>query len=134
MQRILSVALVLTLGLAGLQQAHAQRSNKNSALPKVDYKIGRIKPVGQGFAIPVTNRGFAMSPKTEIRVAIYDGQNRQLLGTQTLRVAPLKSNQTRRSIFVPPNPGQKILVRAMVDPRNQVAESNERNNQVVSRH
>ncbi|MEQ8615368.1 MAG: CARDB domain-containing protein [Lacipirellulaceae bacterium] len=134
MQRITSIALGLALATVSLQQANAAESGLNQQLPKVDYAIGRIKPVGQGFAIPVTNRGFAMSPQTTISVVIYNAQNRQLLATKNLRVAPLKSNQTRRSIFVPPTPGQAILVRAMVDPGNRVQESNERNNNVVSRH
>lgn len=134
MKSFTSLALGLTFALVGLAQANAADSGLNQQLPKVDYAIGRIKPVGQGFAIPVTNRGFALSPQTTISVAIYNAKNRQFLATKNLRVAPLKSNQTSRAIFVPPTPGQAILVRAMVDPGNKVQESNERNNSVVSKH
>ena len=134
MPRIMTIAMGLSLALLSLQQVHAQKSGENPGLPKVDYQIGRIQPVGQGFAIPVKNLGFEISPATKISVAIYNGQNRQLLTTKSLRVAPLKPNQSRRSIIVPPSPGQPILIRAMVDPGNQVKESNERNNQIASRH
>jgi len=130
MQRILSITLGLAVALVGLQHGYAQ----NSGLPKVDYKIGRIQPLGQGLAIPVTNRGFAISPQTRISVAIYNAQNRQLLTTKSLSVPAMQPNQTRRAIVVPPSPGQAILVRAMVDPGNQVQESNERNNKTASRH
>ncbi len=134
MKRLLAIAVVMTLALTGLQQAQAQRSGRNADLPKVDYQIGRISPLGQGLAIPVTNRGFAMSPKTKMTVAIYDAKNRQLLQSKSLTVSAMKPNQTRRTIVVPPRPGQPILVRATVDPRNQVQESNERNNSIASRH
>ena len=134
MQRILLIAVGLTLALGSLQHAHAQRSGQNQGLPKVDYQIGRIQPLGQGLAIPVTNRGFVMAPQTKVSVAIYNAQNRQLLTTKSLRLAAMQPNQTRRAIVVPPSPGQAILVRAMVDPGNQVQESNERNNQIASRH
>lgn len=134
MPRILSFVLGLALAFVSLQQANAIESRLNQQLPKVDYQLGRIKPVGQGFAIPVTNRGFVMSPKTTISVVIYSAKTRQFLATKNLPVAPLKSNQTSRAIFVPPQPGQAIVVRAMVDPANKVQESNERNNEIVSKH
>ncbi len=134
MRRLFVTAMVLALAATGLQHAQAQKSGRNSGLPKVDYQIGRISPLGQGLAIPVTNRGFAMSPKTKMTVAIYDGKSRQLLESKSLTVAAMKPNQTRRTIVVPPRPGQPILVRATVDPRNQVQESNERNNSTASRH
>lgn len=100
----------------------------------MDYLIGQIRPLGQGLAIPVTNAGFAMSPKTSISVAIYDLQSRRLLATKNVAVAALHPNQTRRAIVVPPNTGRKILVRATVDPGNRVQESNERNNTTASKH
>lgn len=134
MQRFLLTAVVAAIALLGVRQTQAQKSGQNSGLPKVDYKIGRISPLGQGLAIPVTNRGFAMSPPTKVTVAIYDAKNRQLLTSKSLRVSAMKPNQTTRTIVVPPRPGQPIMVRAVVDPRNQVQESNERNNMVVSRH
>ena len=134
MYRILSMAIVFTLALIGQQQIHAQRSGQNPGLPKVDYQIGQIRPLGQGLSIPVTNRGFATSPQTKVSVAIYNAKNRQLITTKSLRLAAMRPNQMRRAIFVPPNPGQPILVRAMVDPGNQVQELNERNNKTSSRH
>lgn len=134
MKRFLTIATVVTLSLASVQQSLARDAAQNTDLPKVDYQIGKIQPVGQGLAIPVTNRGFAMSPQTTVSVAIYNADNRQLIATKSLRVQAMRSNQTSRAIFVPPNVGHGIMVRAMVDPGNRVPESNERNNQTTSRH
>ena len=90
--------------------------------------------VSQGLAIPVTNRGFVISPNTTVTVAIYDLRSRRLLTTKSLSVPAMQPNQTRRVIVVPPSPGQAILVRATVDPRNRVKETNERNNSTASQH
>ena len=128
--------MLVLFGIAftGFSQAdlHAQ-NRRNTRLPKVDFKIEQIKPVGQGLAISVTNRGFVMSPKSTVSVAVYDLKNRQLLQTKVLKLKATSPNQTRRIIFVPPA-GKSILVRAKVDPKNKVAESNERNNEITSRH
>ena len=126
--------LALTMVFGMLDRAEAGNPNPNNALPKVDYQVGRIRPLGQGLAIPVKNGGFVMSPKTTITVSIYERRTRRLLESKTLTVPAMHPNQTRRIIFVPPSPRQPILVRAKVDPRNQVQESNERNNEVVSNH
>ena len=134
MQRISLLILGLTVSFIGLQQADAQQPRQNEGLPKVDYQIGRIQPLGQGLAIPVTNRGFVISPNTTVSVAIYDLRSRRLLTTKRLRVPAMHSGQTKRAIFVPPTPGQPIMVRATVDPGNRVRESNERNNSTASRH
>ena len=129
MQRILTIMFGLTLVVSNLQETHAQ----DPGLPKVDFQVGQIQPVGQGLAIPVTNGGFAMSPNTTVSVVIYDMQ-RRLLKTESLNVPAIQPNQTRRVIFVPPSPGQAIMVRAIVDPGNRVQETNERNNQTASQH
>ena len=134
MQRILTMVLGLAVAVIGVQQAHAKAPRNNPSLPKVDYQIGQITPLGQGLSIPVTNRGFVTSPKTAVSVAIYDRQSRRLLTTKFIDVPAIQSNQTRRVIVVPPSPGQPIVVRAMVDPGNRVPETNERNNQTASQH
>ncbi len=134
MKRILFIMLGLAVAVISLQDANAQKPRNNPGLPKVDYKIGRIQPVGQGLSIPVTNRGFVIAPNNTVSVAIYDLRSRRLLTTKSLNLPAIQPNQTRRVIFVPPTPGQAIMVRAKVDPRNRVAESNERNNATASQH
>jgi len=134
MQRIMFILFSLTLTVISLQQAHAQQPRQNPGLPKVDYAIGRIQPLGQGLAIPVTNRGFVISPNTTVTVAIYDLRTRQLLTSRSLSVPAIRPNQTHRAIIVPPSKGRAIMVRAKVDPGNRVRESNERNNATASQH
>ena len=133
MQRILITMFALTLSVTSLSDAHAQQRQRNQGLPKVDFQIVQIQKVGQAVAVSVKNGGFERSPATSVRITIYDGQNRQLLTTQTLSTAPLQPNQTRRVLMVPPNTGRPIMVRAKVDPGNRVQETNERNNETASR-
>ncbi len=127
------VQFSVTLAVTSLSEAQAQQPRQNQGLPKVDFQIGQIQKLGQGIAISVTNRGLAMSPATTVSVAIHDLQSRRLLTTKSLSLPPMQPNQTRRVIVVPPSPGQPIMVRATVDPRNRVQESNERNNATASR-
>ena len=134
MKRLLAILFGLTLTVGILPETHAQNPRQDPGLPKVDFQMGPIQPVGQGLAIRVTNGGFVRSPGTTVSVAIYDSQSRQLLTTKSLNVPPMQPNQTRRLIVVPPSPGQSILVRATIDPGNRVPETNERNNQIASRH
>lgn len=134
MQRILSIAFALAVTVIGMNEAHAAKPRNNPGLPKVDFQMGQITPVGQGLAIPVKNGGFETSPRNSVTVAIYDLRSRRLLMTKSLDLQVLQPNQTRRLIIVPPNPGQAILVRAIVDPSNRVAETNERNNSTASQH
>ena len=145
MKRILLVLFGIALAIGSQNEANAQtrktksrnkanaQARNNTGLPKVDFRIGPIRPVGQGLGISVTNRGFAMSPKSSVSVAVYDAKSRQLLMTKVLTLPATRPNQTRRVIFVPPA-GKLIMVRAKVDPQNRVAESNERNNEIASRH
>lgn len=133
MKRILTMILGLTVAAACAQNAHAQRPRNNPGLPKVDFHIGQISPLGQGIAIQVANRGFDVSPKNGVRVTVYDAQSRQLLTTKTLKLPAMRPNTNRRVIFVPPQTGKPIMVRAKVDPGNQVQESNERNNEIATR-
>ncbi len=134
MKRILFIMLGLAVAVISLQEAHAQKPRQNPGLPKVDFQIGQIQPLGQGLAIPVTNRGFVISPSNTVSVAIYDLQSRRLLMTKSLRLSAIQPNQTKRVIVVPPSSGKAIMVRATVDPRNRVPETNERNNATASRH
>lgn len=127
-------ALALTVTALGIQSANAQKPRNNPGLPKVDFQVGQITPVGQGLAIPVKNLGFERSPGTTVHVTIWDLQSRRLLKAQSFNVSALFPNQTQRVIVVPQNQGKRVLVRARVDPNNRVAESNERNNQVASQH
>ena len=131
MRQTILALLCATLFLTNLNETSAVQP---PTLPKVDYQVGRISPVGQGLAIPVTNGGFVMSPKTTVSIAIYELNGRRLLKSKNLSVAALKPNQTRRVIFVPPSPRQRILVRVKVDPGNKVQELNERNNSTASQH
>ena len=127
MKRLLLVLLTVTATAVCLQEANADQG-----LPKVDFQLGQISPLGQGLAIPVKNGGFATSPQTGVSVAVY-AKNRQLLMTKFLSVPAIPAGQTRRVIFVPPQ-GQQISVRATVDPGNRVPETNERNNGTTYRN
>ena len=64
MRQTILALLCATLFLTNLNETSAVQPPTNTGLPKVDYQVGRISPVGQGLAIPVTNGGFVMSPKT----------------------------------------------------------------------
>ncbi|WP_425400545.1 CARDB domain-containing protein [Aeoliella sp.] len=119
------------LAVAVSSIGEAQAAN---GLPKVDFQIGQIYPLGQGLAIPVKNGGFVRSPGTTVSVAIYDGQSRQLLMTKILSVAAMQPNQSRRVIVVPPSNAQSVVVKATIDPGNRVQETNENNNMTSSRH
>lgn len=101
-------------------------------LPKVDFRAGPIRKLGQGLSISVTNQGTVMSPKSIVSVAVYDVKTRQLLMTKSLTLSAMRANQTSRVIFVPPQ-GKTIMVRAKVDPGNRVPELNERNNEIATR-
>ena len=133
MRRTMTILFGLTLAVTILQETHAQNPRQNSGLPKVDYQIGPIRPLGQGVAVTVKNGGFEISPNTTVSVVVYDAQSRQVIMTKSLSVPPMQPNQTRRVIFVPPTPGQTIQVKATIDPGNQVQETNERNNQIATR-
>ena len=133
MKRLLLVLLTLSAAAVSLQEANAQRGrNNNQGLPKVDFQVGQIQKVGQALAIPVKNGGFERSPATSVAITVWN-QNRQLIMTKSLSVAALQPGASRRVLFVPPQ-GQTIQVRAIVDPGNRVAETNERNNTIASRH
>ena len=132
MKRMLLVMLTLSAAVIGLQDANAQGRRNNQGLPKVDFQVGGIYKVGQALAIPVKNGGFERSPATTVAVTVWN-QNRQLIMTKSLNVAPLQPGASRRVLFVTPQ-GQTVQVRAIVDPGNRVAETNERNNTIASRH
>ena len=132
MKRILLVMLTLTAAVVSLQEANAQGRQNNQGLPKVDFQVGGIYKVGQALAIPVKNGGFERSPATSVAVVVWN-TNRQIIMRTSLNVAPLQPGASRRVLFVPPQ-GQTVQVRAIVDPGNRVAETNERNNTTASRH
>lgn len=123
MQRTLLVLFGLAMAAGSMQPAAAQ----NRGLPKVDFQITQISPVGQGLAIYVKNGGFERSPGTGVSVVIYNSQ-RQIVKTQSLPVSALQPGQQTRVIVVPPLNLQSFMVKATVDPGNRVQESNERNN------
>lgn len=132
MQRVLFALAGLVLAASSLPGAQAQQPRQNQGLPKVDFQIGQIGPLGQGIAIQVKNGGFAMSPPTSVSVNVHDVQSRRLLLAKSLNVPAMHPGQTRRVIVVPSST-RGVMVRAQIDPRNRVPETNERNNTRTAR-
>ena len=127
MQRTLMVLFGLALAATSMQSVHAQNRGGNNSLPKVDFQVVQISPVGMGLAIHVKNGGFVRSSGTSVSVVIYNAQ-RQIVKTQSLAVSALQPGQQTRVIVVPPANLQSFMLKATVDPGNHVQESNERNN------
>ena len=92
-----------------------------------DLTVTDIAVTDTGHCITVQNIGQAASPLTHMHIEFRRLADDALLATKLVRVRPLLVNQTIRFRLhaIPPGDVQAIVY---VDPDNQVAESNEENN------
>jgi subtilase family serine protease len=99
-----------------------------AALP--DLTVTEVVAAGDALCVVITNIGTASSPQTRVQIDLLRPLDGAFLAGQTARVPALLVNQSVR-LRLRSAPVVGVKAAALVDPRREVAELNETNNELA---
>jgi len=127
MQRFILSALVFA-AVAVLHTPVEAQSRRNGTLPKADWSLGQITVVRGDVLVRVTNAGFTTAPQTTVHLIVTDLQTGRQIHQATKRQPSLRPNITVGQLFQNLPKLENVIVSVAIDPQNQFAEANEKNN------
>ena len=120
---LLALSAIPALALPAFAQG-----GKPRGIHKADWELGAFHLGKNSVQYRVTNLGFTTAPATSIQLTITNPQTSRQVYSAYKAQAALQPNASMTVSFTNLPKFQNGVIRAMVDPSNQVAEPSEKNN------